>query len=136
MDNLNEFVVTTFKKVKFTRGKKEERIERLDWIKRVFNSNCMDMSLREKADYFFARIGVLFNERSFFKRLSPYEQRVIVFLFYCLDFGDSVQVSDEDFRWLRYVKNRLPDLASFPLAYNILYYCPTIPNRNLAQFDI
>lgn len=132
MSNVDELITVAFKKVKFTRGKKQERIERIRWIKEVYDSsrNKLDYwrnnQLCIKIDSIFAHIEAIFNDRSIFKSLDTQEKVIILFMFYCLDFGDSVQVLDEDFRWLYYNRYHLVDSAHFGVAHSIILCCPTV----------
>lgn len=129
---VDELIANAFKRVKFTRGKKQERIERIKWIREVYGCN------RNKLDYWrnnqrcisidsvFTRIESIFNDRSLFKSLDIYEKVLILFMFYSLDFGDSVQVSDEDFWWLYYNRYHLVDTTSYEVAHDIILRCPII----------
>ena len=130
--DLDELITNAFKKVKFTRGKKQERIEQIKRIKRAHDSNrnkldyWRDNERCIKVDFVFAHIEAIFNDRSLYKRLDTWEQVIILFMLYCCDFGDSVQVTDEDFRWLKEVKYHLVEVAPFGVAHSILLCCPTI----------
>ena len=103
-------LVDLFKIIKFTRGKKEERLNHLKNIQNSYsNSHLYNKSYEAaKAYELFCKTEAVINDRSTYKSLDNTLKVGILYMFLLCDFGDSISFSESDYYMildkLKYIK--------------------------------